>query len=566
MARHPRLAKRGNVYILRAKVPADLIPIIGKREIKKTLGTSDPRLALEKVRLESPLVDAIFAEARRKLSVVLVATVSDDDLRRIVLAWFARSERAALDRVSETIDDDGVVDQFNEDEAALSDGASPVAMTGVQLVAKNLLKEAGVDLAPSSASFRFACELIRRGMSEGVRRARKRFLGQPDSADDHLFADVGATLEIPATPSLGKSEPDSLPLAQLITDYETDPNRGGLSPKTADSYAVIFRALRELLGKDKPVREITRDDCKRVRDTLMRLPPNATKRFPGLTLQQAADMAAEKGLQPISTKTLNGYVNNLSALFTWAQHEEKMTSNPARKLAVAKADDDEGARQPFAPAQLQAIFSAPLYTGCVDDQYGYAKPGPNVIRGGRFWLPLITLHSGLRLNEAAQLLVGDVQFIDETHVISVCKGPGKRLKTKASERIMPIHPELIRMGFLDYVEKMRRAKETRLFPDLPAGRNGYFSDPYQKWFSRFLVQAKARQIGTTFHSFRHNFRDAMREADIPLERAKALGGWEGSSGTEAAYGRGFRASTLAAEIAKVKYPSLDLSHLYIHIQ
>ena len=64
-----------------------------------------------------------------------------------------------------------------------------------------------------------------------------------------------------------------------------------------------------------------------------------------------------------------------------------------------------------------------------------------------------------------------------------------------------------------------------------------------------------------FHSFRHTYRDAMREADIPDEKVQALGGWS-SGKTEDDYGNGFKASTLAAEVEKISYPDLDLSHLY----
>jgi hypothetical protein len=46
-----------------------------------------------------------------------------------------------------------------------------------------------------------------------------------------------------------------------------------------------------------------------------------------------------------------------------------------------------------------------------------------------------------------------------------------------------------------------------------------------------------------------------------VERVRALGGWAAGGGADAGYGDGLRPSTLAAEIAKVRYPGLDLSHL-----
>jgi integrase len=139
----------------------------------------------------------------------------------------------------------------------------------------------------------------------------------------------------------------------------------------------------------------------------------------------------------------------------------------------------------------------------------------------------------------------------------------KRLKTHASERFVPIHGELTKIGFLTYIAKMKRAGEVRLFPDLPKGKRGYYSDPFQKWFSRFLVSIGAKTPKTSFHSFRHCFRDVLRDADISTERVRALGGWTSKGGAEEIYGAGHRASTLANEIEKVRYPGLDLSHLYL---
>src|SRR5206468_1773502 len=139
---------------------------------------------------------------------------------------------------------------------------------------------------------------------------------------------------------------------------------------------------------------------------------------------------------------------------------------------------------------------------------------------------------------------------------------GKRVKTKAAVRVVPIHPELVRIGLLDHAAKIKEAGHARLFPDLPKAATGYYSDVLQKRFSRFLHRIGAAQDRTSFHSFRHSFRDALREADISTERVRALGGWAGNGGEEEVYGGGFKAATLAAEIAKVCFPGLDLTHLY----
>src|SRR5262249_9503811 len=124
-------------------------------------------------------------------------------------------------------------------------------------------------------------------------------------------------------------------------------------------------------------------------------------------------------------------------------------------------------------------------------------------------------------------------------------------------------PELKRIGFMEFVEKMQKSGAQRLFAELPIGANGYYSDPFNKWFNRgFLTSAKARKPGTSFHSFRHCYADAVRVAEMPLEHMRLLGGWN-NQGTEHEYG-GKSASlaiALLKSLSKVTYEGLNLQHL-----
>ena len=305
-----------------------------------------------------------------------------------------------------------------------------------------------------------------------------------------------------------------------------------------------------------------------MRDLLRRLPPNASKRFKGIPLGKAADRADALGLPKLSPGTVNSYLNNLAALFKYAEANWHCDRSPAEGLQVADKRRAKDKRHSFDREQLAAIFSAPLYTGCQDDRTGYAKRGPNVLRRGRFWVPLLSLYTGMRLNECCQLLTGDVRNLDGVWCIIITEDGDtgdvedqKRVKTAAGERYVPVHPELMKLGFLAYVSTQQKAGTLRLFHDLPKGKTGYSSDPFSKWFSRFLVSVGAKTDKTSFHSFRHTFRDAMREADLSPEYVNALGGWAGSK-TSDNYGSGLKPQTLATAIAKLNHPGIDLSHLY----
>jgi hypothetical protein len=135
-------------------------------------------------------------------------------------------------------------------------------------------------LDPSSDTYtRFLWLLIRADL-ENIQRARERYGGNPtEPVFDRMFASSGAETSAPLPSSSG------LTLRQLIERYENDPGRRGLTEKTRHAYGTVFRALRELLGENKRARDITREDCRRVQVILCSLPPNASKRLPGLTLE-----------------------------------------------------------------------------------------------------------------------------------------------------------------------------------------------------------------------------------------------------------------------------------------
>jgi len=186
----------------------------------------------------------------------------------------------------------------------------------------------------------------------------------------------------------------------------------------------------------------------------------------------------------------------------------------------------------------------------------------------------LSLFHGLRLNEAAQLYTEDVKHLGGIDYLAIREERedgskcDKRLKTKQSKRNVPIHPELIRIGFLDFVAARRKDRTSpRLFPELSAGSTGYFSNAFSKWFARFAEHALGHSTEATFHSFRHQFRDATRAARLGIESVARLAGWQSGDPNQQRqvfeYGGGEELlRVLAEDIAKVKYPGLDLSHLY----
>lgn len=569
MPAHPWLQQRKTGFYLRAKVPLEIRDEFGKTEVVKSLRTKEPRMALQRVRIEAVKLEQEFSDCRRALAKTSqrAESISDEDLQRIVLIWFHDQERSAATR-QRALHFEGkelatALDALRQDAALTKDADDAETQRHVNSEIDAIKAEHGLSIEDGSNQYRLLFELVQRAMIERDKRSIRRLKGDFDNrAFDSLFNGVSPESSRPEAPEF-----TSKTLGELIDEYENEPSRQHVTDKTRMTYRIISRALGELLGREKPISDISREDCRRVREVLCDLPPNATKRFPHMTIEQASRHAKDEGLERLSPTTIKLYLGHLSAIFGYAAREGYITANPAANLPAPKHKTrKKDRRAPFALAQLKAMFNAPLYTGCQDDEAGYAKKGSNKPRRGRFWVPLLSLYSGMRLNECCQLRTADIQKVDGVDVIRVEEeaGSDKSVKTAAGERIIPVHPELKKVGFLAYVAEKQKAGEEMLFPDLPKGKDGYRSSPFSKWFKRFMDKAGADKERTSFHSFRHTFKDAQREAEIPEDRAEAINGRDDGRNVGQNYGSGFATKTLEKDMKKIKYAGLILSHLYVN--
>ncbi|WP_243996894.1 site-specific integrase [Methylobacterium sp. E-005] len=585
MSRHTYLAQRkgsANWYF-KVKVPRDLVAAFGREQVWKSLRTSELAEAKRRVRDEADAFDKQCRTMRDRatkdgqdtVGSVALTSLSEAAIHKMVADWFdtLTVKRERRHAVAVPIDRDEALIALDQDEGALYDpndlGLDAAYQTAVRLLKANDVRLVRRKLDPirtagspmrfvvahddaASDQFRQLLALLRRGQIEDIHRSRARLTGDyQDRSFDPVFQP--------------RAEPGGKTLAEAIAAFRAEPQRATLIAKSQQTYDVVFRLAGELFGTDRPIREIGREDCKTFRATVQALPPNAAKRFPGRTLVEVARLK-----QPISdrlhTTTVNHYVHGLSALMNYAHHEGWIVQNPGKGLAI-KGVKKRHRRDPFTAAELTKIFQAPLFTGCLDDQNGYAKLGPNRPRRGRFWIPLVGLYTGMRQGEIAQLRTEDVRLFQGILCIFIAadgddvdEADRKRVKTEAGERYVPVHSVLERIGFAQHVERMRTAGTERLFPDIVRGADGYFS-PFSKWFSRFLAEAGVKRDRNAFHSFRHTFRDAMREASVPPDVVTALGGWV-RGGLEEHYGSGrITAPVLQEHMRRIRYDGLDLSHL-----
>ena len=192
MGKYPRLQRRGNRYYLRAKVPDELVSILGRREIVRSLGVGDYRDAVNRLQLKSIKVDAEFAEARRKLTLRPITELSDFDLTQMAVLWLHRAEQEdfkSLPVAASGEKDEWIAPDIHPKPNKQLQGArSEKLIKGTaQRIVDRLLGEMRIQADPESDQYNWFCALICRAVAEHLRRQSDRELA-PIIHDGHRIS------------------------------------------------------------------------------------------------------------------------------------------------------------------------------------------------------------------------------------------------------------------------------------------------------------------------------------------------------------------------------------------
>ncbi len=253
--------------------------------------------------------------------------------------------------------------------------------------------------------------------------------------------------------------------------------------------------------------------------------------------------------------TINKHLGSLASLLQLAADNDLCAVNVARGVRVRGRKVPEESRLPYDIEDLKQIFSSPIYSEGVRPVGGAGEAA--------YWLPLLALWTGARLEELGQATVEDVKESDGgVHYLDISDlGEGMSVKTTGSRRSVPIHPELVRLGFLRYVDGRRVAGDARVFPLLRQNSYGRWTQNWSKWWRTYargtVGIADTRKV---FHSFRHTFIRQCRECGIEEEQRVAITGHAGGT-VGRAYGGHYPLRPLAEAIKKLRYPGLDLADL-----
>ena len=374
----------------------------------------------------------------------------------------------------------------------------------------------------------------------------------------------GEPVEAPSLPpTISRASAGGL----LSAAYEGWKRAKKATGRTAEEFDRAVSLFIQLHG-DMPLATITRSHVRQFVEAMQDVPRRRSGDLLKATLPHIVLYGRNHPEVPkITAATINKNLSGVQAVVVWAWEKGGFIPDDLRwadPFAKMRLDEEDSEREPFASAELSAIFGSAVFLQG-------ARPA-----GGRgeaaFWLPLLALFTGARLAELGQLSADDVRDVEGITLIKISRDSkrGKNLKSDNAARAIPIHPELLRIGFLDYVGTIRRAEgdSAWLFagasPEEPRG-----SAAYSKWFGRYLRDAcGVTDTNKVFHSFRHGFKDALRAGSVPEDLGDALTGHSnqsvgrsyGAKGADAVIRR-FTLQRLVAAIECVAYAGLDLSTL-----
>ncbi|GKT27198.1 site-specific integrase [Acidovorax sp. SUPP3334] len=240
----------------------------------------------------------------------------------------------------------------------------------------------------------------------------------------------------------------------------------------------------------------------------------------------------------LTEATLEGYVT-VAIKFLEIAAKQYAVNELVIKGFEVKTNARKGTiKRAFTQAELKAIFGDAYYENA------------NYNRSYQYWVPLLGLFTGARLNEISQLQLNDVRqddaglwYIDITASADDDEDEDtKSVKNEESRRLVPVHQTLLDLNFIDFVKEQRRsapsrkaeietkaasakpgtkeanAKYTPNLFGLTSGTGDKYGKAPGRWFNETYIAEylEIKQPEISFHSFRHRFVTSLAQAIVGL--------------------------------------------------
>ena len=376
-----------------------------------------------------------------------------------------------------------------------------------------------------------------------------------------LFPDLQTQNDLLQPQSVGSSIPTNPVISSTpLNSLQSTPiskgldlfigEKDGIREKTELEIRYSVSFLTECFG-DIPIGAITKEKSNILKNHIKNFPKNRTKN-PKYRDKDFHSLMKIKIPQKdvIHLTTINKHLGHLTSFMIWCVNNGYCDMNPFAGVKIKQKKTPRDERDRFSEKELKQIFSKKnyLYYTEVDKDNYY-----------RYWVPLIGVFTGMRLGEICSLYLDNVREIAGNHrktrwcidILEEPNRPDKRLKTRASRRIIPIHDTLIELGFIDFVKLLRKETDRkRVFEELEYREGTYGRGMSRFWNSRYLELLGIKTEKNGFHSLRHSVIDHLKQIGVePHFIAEYVGQTHGSM-TMDRYGKGYNPDILYNKCVK----------------
>lgn len=351
--------------------------------------------------------------------------------------------------------------------------------------------------------------------------------------------------------------PKNLPLSEFET--ETDKlvanRQDEWEEDTASDLRVLVGIFRGILEEHGVTHsgEITQEHVAALRQHFNHILPNygRSPRLRALSPEdlraesrKRADEADELGKPPVrlglKPATIRRHLGNLDHFLKHLRsHHYSVPEWTFEGLRPKKPKKGEVRLQQAKPGpdEVRPMFDLPFFTGRASAEEPDV-PGSLVYHSANYFLPMLYTYLGPRRNEFAGLLIKDIEEREGIWAIRIRANEVRRIKNAQSDRLLPVPDELIRLNFLEYVERLKEIGHERLFPELysPLLKQ---NDPGDRFYKDFVPVAKkcmktelwARPI----HALRHGLSDTLKQANVSEGVIEDVAGRLGNTETASRY-------------------------------
>ncbi|WP_245890472.1 DUF6538 domain-containing protein [Roseovarius confluentis] len=480
MAGKPRnFVNRNGRYHARLVVPKDLRGIIGKTELRTPLG-GDYRQAIKLLPGAVAQLQHQIALAERKISAGTLQTGrARYPLAPDQIAMSHYMQRLAFDdelgndaRWPSIGIDDLLVQRLRAAIAGHADDGELADLVGPQI--ERFRASGNLDAAMGSDEWRVIARALCSAELEALERVAER--------------DEGDFTGTPTAPIIKNAQPPqsaSAPVSikKLWADYVQVRQRLGYMKDGGRRQELAIKSLIKFLRHDDATKITKKNMLDWVENTLQEKQPSTVSKV---------------------------YLPTIRSLFRWATEQDRINDDPAVGVRLAARKPIHNRERGFTTEEAIKLLAAVFNYQPKTSFNGTIMEGEKITAAKR-WVPWLCAFTGARVAEITQLRREDFREVGGNMTIRITPEAGG---TKTGQwRDVPVHPQIIKLGFLDYLHTINSG---------PIFHNGKEHKNYQTYAKKM-----ANRVGDWLkeqnlvpegvqpsHGWRHRFKTVGREIGI----------------------------------------------------